>query len=199
MYKTVRSVEPQDDFLKLQVRVSTIVATRLSFLFLLLAVALLTTSCGSTAQAAGTRNNDEILGRLSLFGNLPAGFVNEPYNAVLAVGGGHSPYRFSISAGALPPGIALNPSTGAVAGKPTSAGTFSFEVVVIDSTGLDEGARTFTIVVGGGGGSVGTVKVSVSPTTAALSSNQIQQFTATISGTSNTRRHRTAPGIAANI
>jgi hypothetical protein len=186
MCETVARFKPQADFLKLRGSVSTVVATRLSSLALLLAVILLTTSCGSTAQAAGALNNKESLNHLRVSGNLPAGFVNEAYNAVLAVDGGSSPYHFSVEIGTLPPGIALNPSTGAFGGKPVSAGTFSFEVSVIDSTGIERGGQPFNIVVGGSNGSGGTVKVSVTPATAVLTSNQLEQFTATISGTSNT-------------
>jgi hypothetical protein len=185
MRETVARFEPQDDFLKLQSKFSPALAQRLSFLVLLLAVALFTTSCGSVAQAASAQHNNQNLNRLTLSGDLPAGSVDESYNAVLSVAGGHSPYHFWIETAALPPGIALNPSTGAFAGKPVKAGTFTFEVVVIDSPGFDEGSNSFTIVVGNG--SVGgTVKVSVSPTSATLSSDQKQQFTAAIAGTSNT-------------
>jgi hypothetical protein len=77
----------------------------------------------------------------------------------------------------------LNPGTGSFSGKPTSAGTFSFEVIVTDSPNLDQGNKTFVIDVGGGGGNV---KISVSPASVTLLSNQKQQFTATVSGTSNT-------------
>jgi hypothetical protein len=84
---------------------------------------------------------------------------------------------------ALPPGISLNPATGSFSGKPTSAGTFSFEVIVTDSPNLDQGNKTFVIDVRS---SISNVKVSVSPASATLVSNQKQQFTATVSGTSNT-------------
>ena len=66
---------------------------------------------------------------------------------------------------------------------PTSARAFSFEVIVTDSPNLDQGNKTFVINVSGG---ASTVKVSVSPASATLVSNQKQQFTATVSGSSNT-------------
>ncbi|HEY6301528.1 MAG TPA: Ig domain-containing protein [Terriglobales bacterium] len=119
---------------------------------------------------------------LKLSGNLPAGSVNESYNSVLAVAGGKSPYDFSLRDGVLPPGITLNPATGTLSGKPSTTGTFSFYVRVTDSRG-ETGRHAFGIVVGSGSE---TVDVHVSPTSTSLSSNQNQQFTATVSGTSNT-------------
>jgi hypothetical protein len=72
-------------------RFSRALAPRLSVLILLLAVALMTTSCGTVAQAAGTRNSGTP-NNLYLNGIFPAGTVNQSYNAVLVVVGGSSPY-----------------------------------------------------------------------------------------------------------
>lgn len=47
--------------------------------------------------------------------------------------GGVSPYHFTVSAGALPAGVSLDASTGAVSGTPTTAGAFSYAVSVTDS------------------------------------------------------------------
>ena len=182
MFEPLATFKSEDAFLKCHSRFSPALAQRLSVLILLLAVALTTTSCGTLAQAAGAQNN-ATPNNLNLYGNFPAGTVSESYNAVLAVGGGKFPYHFSVKTGALPPGISLNPATGSFSGKPTSAGTFSFEVIVTDAPNLDQGNKTFVIAVGSGGGNV---KISVSPASATLLSNQKQQFTATVSGTSNT-------------
>jgi hypothetical protein len=122
---------------------------------------------------------------LRLSGTFGAGAVHQSYDAVIAVSGGHSPYYFSVKTGALPPGISLNPTTGTVAGTPTTAGKFSFEVIVTDAPNLDEGSQKFDIDRRFWWRR-GNVKVSVSPTSATLFSNQTQQFTATVSGTSNT-------------
>src|SRR6202158_495000 len=179
--------QTEDAFLNSDSRVPPARAQRLSVLILLLVVALMTTSCGMPAQASGTQNNGAA-NNLNLQGNLPVGAVSESYNAVLAVGGGSSPYHFSVKTGALPPGISLDPRTGRFYGTPTAAGTFSFEVIVTDSPQLHEGSRTFAFVVGdGGAGSIGgIVKVSVSPSDVKLFSNQHPPFTASVSGTSNT-------------
>lgn len=186
MFKAAAMFEPKDALLKYHSGFSPALAQRLSVLILMLAVALITTSCGSVAQAASA-TNDENPHALSLAGNLPGGAVNEPYNAVLAVGGGNSPYHFSVKTGALPPGVSLNPVTGRFSGNPVTAGNFAFEVIVTDSPNLQQGNRSFVIYIGGGtSGGGGNISVSVSPASVTLFSAGTQQFTATVSGTSKT-------------
>jgi hypothetical protein len=64
---------------------------------------------------------------------LPAGNLNSPYSASLAVSGGTSPYSWSlINNTTLPPGLLLNTSTGAISGSPTATGTTNFTVQVTD-------------------------------------------------------------------
>src|SRR5450631_219916 len=181
MLKTVARFEKRNAFLSYS-RLSPALAQPLSVLIVLLVFALMTTSCGTVAQAAGSQTNPTP-NHLNLYGNLPGGTVSESYNAVLAVGGGSFPYHFSVKTGALPPGLSLNPATGTFSGKATTTGKISFEVLVTDSPRLDQGSQTFGVTVGGGGGNV---KVSVSPASATLLSNQKQQFTATVIGTPNT-------------
>jgi hypothetical protein len=156
---------------------SRTLAQRLSVLLALVAVALLTTSCSLLTQS--TNGNT-----LQLPASIPAGTVDKPYNTVIAVSGGTSPYQFSVTAGTLPPGISLNPATGTLSGSPSTAGRFSFEVMVTDSPHPGQGSQAFAIDVGNSDS--GSVKVNVSPASATLYSNQTQQFTATVSGTSNT-------------
>ncbi len=173
-----------------QSRISAALAPRLSVLLVLLVAVLMTTSCGTIAQAAGSHNSTNNSGpkTLNLSGSLPRGTVNESYNSVLAVGGGNSPYFFLVNGGSLPPGMSLNQLTGTISGKPLTTGTYAFEVRVTDWPRHDEGEQQFTISVvsTGGGGGGGAVKVIVSPTSATLISKQTLQFTATVSGTSNT-------------
>lgn len=70
----------------------------------------------------------------SLSCNLPAtAQVGESYSGSCVAGGGTSPYQYLISAGALPIGLGINSSTGAVTGKPTEAGKSSFTVEATDS------------------------------------------------------------------
>ncbi|MEA2874249.1 MAG: large repetitive protein, partial [Hyphomicrobiales bacterium] len=53
---------------------------------------------------------------------------------------------FTVSAGALPAGLALNSSSGAISGTPSAAGSFSFTVLATDRSGRT-GARAFTFAV----------------------------------------------------
>lgn len=163
--------------------ISRALMLRLSAAMLLTAVALLTTSCGTLAQANGAKSQAAV-NHLNVYGRLPVGKLNESYNAVFAVGGGNFPYYFSVKTGTLPPGISLNPTTGRLSGQPTTIGTFSFEVIVTDSPHLEQGSQIFSLVVESATG--GTIRVSQTPQSATLSSNQKEQFTATVSGTSNT-------------
>jgi hypothetical protein len=65
---------------------------------------------------------------------LPAATVSAAYSAALAATGGVSPYTFSMTNGtSLPVGLTLAPS-GAISGTPTTTGTTSFSVQVVDSS-----------------------------------------------------------------
>lgn len=79
--------------------------------------------------------NVTIAGDLVLTGT-PANFgtTTVAYNDTsLGHTGGQSPYVFSVSSGALPPGLALNTSTGAITGTPTASGTYNFSIKVSDA------------------------------------------------------------------
>ncbi|HMA46137.1 MAG TPA: putative Ig domain-containing protein, partial [Frankiaceae bacterium] len=64
---------------------------------------------------------------------LPGGTAGSPYSATLAAAGGTPPYTWAVVAGTLPPGLSLAPSTGAISGSPTTAGTSGLTVQVSDS------------------------------------------------------------------
>jgi Putative Ig domain len=68
--------------------------------------------------------------------NPPDGVVGSPYaHSLTFVPSGVPPYVFSIHAGALPPGLALNPGTGEITGTPTLAGLYAFTARVTDNVG----------------------------------------------------------------
>jgi hypothetical protein len=74
------------------------------------------------------------------------GEVGLNYGTVtLVAAGGVKPYKWSISAGALPGGVVLS-SKGIATGKPTGPGTFSFVVRVDDAAGGAAGVPTSIFV-----------------------------------------------------
>jgi hypothetical protein len=74
------------------------------------------------------------------------GEVGVTYGTVVVVAaGGVKPYKWSIQAGALPPGLALS-TGGSTTGKPTTVGNFSFSVRVDDSAGAAAGAPSSVLV-----------------------------------------------------
>jgi hypothetical protein len=60
--------------------------------------------------------------------------VDAPYTSQLAATGGTPPYTWSITTGALPSGVSLHASTGAISGTPTSTGTAYFTIQATDSS-----------------------------------------------------------------
>ena len=78
--------------------------------------------------------------------SLAGGTVGLAYTQTLTASGGTSPYTWSIPAGALPGGLTLNSTSGAITGTPTAAGTFSFTARVTDNTGAtNDKALSITI------------------------------------------------------
>jgi hypothetical protein len=78
----------------------------------------------------------------------------------------------------------LNPTTGSVSGMPTTAGNYSFEIFAIDALFQNRGTQAFSIPVGSH--KPQNISVSISPFSVSVASGKKQQFTATVSGTSNT-------------
>jgi len=65
--------------------------------------------------------------------SLPNAAQGSPYNFPLAASGGVPALTWALTAGALPPGLSLNTTTGQISGIPAAQGTFSFTVKVTDS------------------------------------------------------------------
>src|SRR5437867_8771732 len=54
----------------------------------------------------------------TLIANLPTGVVGVPYSGAMVATGGTAPYKFVLSDGSLPAGLALNSTTGTITGTP---------------------------------------------------------------------------------
>lgn len=78
--------------------------------------------------------------------SLPNGMVGTPYSQAVTASGGAAPYSYAVSSGVLPPGLALDPATGALTGTPTGYGTFSFTITATDANGCP-GSRAYSIVI----------------------------------------------------
>lgn len=69
---------------------------------------------------------------------LPVGFYEEPYEATLAVSAGTEPYTWTLPEWeTLPGGLSLTPD-GRIVGTPSQAGSFQFQVRVMDSAGREK-------------------------------------------------------------
>ena len=65
---------------------------------------------------------------------LPGGVASVSYSQTLtASGGSGAPYTWSVATGTLPAGLALNTTTGAISGTPTTAGMSTFSISVVDT------------------------------------------------------------------
>ncbi|MDB5207297.1 MAG: type sorting protein [Flavisolibacter sp.] len=76
---------------------------------------------------------------------LPNFTFNQPYGATLTATGSAPPYTFFISAGALPPGLTLNSTTGIISGIATGTNaSYTFTVNVSDGGGCF-GTKVYTL------------------------------------------------------
>jgi len=65
--------------------------------------------------------------------SLPAAIVGNPFSATVTASGGVSPYAYAVISGALPPGLALNESSGSISGTPSTPGSFAFTLTARDA------------------------------------------------------------------
>ncbi len=83
--------------------------------------------------------------------SLPDAAANQPYAYQIQASGGTGQFAWSISAGALPGGITLDPMAGTLSGTaPNVTATFTFTVLITDQVTQATISRQFTINVIGG-------------------------------------------------
>ena len=95
----------------------------------------------SAASASATPNTSPTLN----FPAPPAGQVGVAYSNQLTVTNGTAPFTWSVSAGALPAGLTLS-SSGLLSGTPTTVGSSTFTVRVVDGSG-QSATQSVTLVV----------------------------------------------------
>lgn len=67
---------------------------------------------------------------------LATGVMGTPYSQQLTARGGVLPYVWSVTAGALPTGLTLDPSTGVIGGTPAVTGEFNPSITARDQSGF---------------------------------------------------------------
>ncbi len=77
---------------------------------------------------------------------IPGAMVGAAYSQTFTGSGGTGPYTFLITAGALPAGLSLNGTTGALTGTPTAAGGFNFTLTAADNFNFT-GSQPYTLTV----------------------------------------------------
>ena len=68
------------------------------------------------------------------------------YSEVVAASGGTGPYIYMVTAGHLPPGLALDPDSGVISGTPDTYGIYQFTISAVDSI-FCVGSMDYTIIV----------------------------------------------------
>jgi uncharacterized protein (TIGR03437 family) len=77
----------------------------------------------------------------------PGCLINTSCPLALSAAGGSGGYAWAVTAGALPPGLTLNTSTGAITGTVTQAGNWNFGVVATDSSSSESPVQKLILVV----------------------------------------------------
>lgn len=115
--------------------------------------------------------------RITTTSPLPQGNQGAPYFTYLDAAFGYPPYAWFLVTGFLPGGLTLD-SSGFIAGTPTTAGTFTFTIRVVDSIGGINN-RIFTLVID----TATTPTILTTSLPPVMVGNSYSQTIATIGGT----------------
>lgn len=132
---------------------------------------------GFSAGTGGQNNNHEIWDlQVASFQTFPAAAIattalgdatfEAAFSTTIAASG-VTPLTYAVSAGSLPPGLSLSPTTGAITGVPTQTGVSTFTITVTDSRAPSEPGRTasqtYSLRVGVPGPVVNAIRVDLDP------------------------------------
>jgi hypothetical protein len=109
-------------------------------------------------------------------GVLPGGTTGTAYSQTLTGSGGTGPYTFAVTAGSLPPGLALT-SAGVLSGTPTSSGNYPFTVTATDSLSV-AGSQAYNL-------SISPATIGIAPATVPPGSRS-QVYSTTLTGSGGT-------------
>ncbi|GAB4125263.1 MAG: hypothetical protein Fur0027_04780 [Raineya sp.] len=109
--------------------------------------------------------------------NLPNGQFGATYTLPFSATGGTAPYAFAVTAGSLPPGLTLNPTTGVLDGTLSLAGTYTFTITATDASS-NTGSQSYTLTVIKASQSV----IRASATVSSLGNNRYQISAVTTQG-----------------
>lgn len=101
----------------------------------------------STGTAAVAATATYALRVVASTGTLGVGTVGVGYTGSVAAGGA-GPFTYALADGALPAGITLNTSTGALGGSPTTEGPNSFKITATSTSTGDSVTAPYSIAVG---------------------------------------------------
>jgi hypothetical protein len=108
--------------------------------------------------------------------SLPTPVLGQAFSQTIVTTGGTSPVTFAVTGGALPAGLNLNASTGAITGTATTAGAYSVTITATDANGLTD-AKIYSGTI-----SAGVVITTISIPTPVLGQTY-SQTVATTGGT----------------
>ncbi|MFN7973775.1 MAG: putative Ig domain-containing protein [Acidobacteriota bacterium] len=101
---------------------------------------------GGRDASFGPRNDTWLYECLTISpSQLPPGFGGFPYSSTITAAGGTVPYTYSVTSGALPPGITLSPA-GVLSGTTFLNGAFPFVAKAVDGSGC-AGSAAYTLVM----------------------------------------------------
>lgn len=94
--------------------------------------------------------------------SVPTGTTGTAYSATLTATGGTAPYTWSVSSGALPPGLSMS-TAGAISGTPTMSGSYSFVGAVKDSASHSASYTYSTSIANGTTTTTASLNIKTTP------------------------------------